>query len=143
MEEFREKVKTRFKIYNLICISSLALYFVLNYLTKGAGDFAQGLTMGIFCGSELVAVYNLVRILIALRSEEKLKEMYIQETDERNAAIQKETSRKSSAISAFVTAMAALAAGFFDEKICFVLASVLFVNALIYVAVNTYFRQKM
>ena len=143
MEEFREKVKNRFKIYNLICISGLALYFVLNRLTKGAGDFAQGLTMGVFCGSELVAVYNLARSLAALRNEEKLKEMYIQETDERNAAIQKETSQKSSAISIFITAMAALAAGFFDEKICLVLASVLLVNALIYISVNMYFRQKM
>lgn len=143
MEEFRKKVESRLRFYTTLCLCSLAIYFALNFFTKGASDFAQGLTMGIFCGMELVAVYNLARMFAAVRNEEKLKEMYINETDERNIAIQKETSQKASTISMLGTAMAAVVAGFFDEKICFSIGAVLLFSALVTIIVNAYYKRKM
>ncbi len=143
MEKFRKKIEWRLKFYTTICLCSLALYFGLMHLTKGASDFAQGLTMGVLCGTELVAVYNLVRMFIAVRNEEKLKEMYIQETDERNAAIRKETSQKGSAISMMGTAMAAIVVGFFDETICITLVAVLLFSALVNIIINVYYSRKM
>ena len=143
MEEFRKKVETRLRVYTIICCGSLGLYFTLRFLTKGASDFAQGLTMGVLCGMEFVAVFNLVRMLAATRNEEKLREMYINETDERNCAIQKATSQKSAAISMVGTAVAAIVAGFFDAKICMTLVAVLLVSALITVIVNAYYNKKM
>lgn len=143
MEDFRKKVEWRFKLDTMVCLCSLALYFMLKFLTKGASDFAQGISMGVFIGMELVAVYNLARTFTALRNEEKLKEMYINETDERNIAIQKETSQKGSIISTVGTAIAAIAAGFFDEKICFSLSAVLLFSALVTIIVNAYYKRKM
>lgn len=143
MENFRKKVEWRFKLDTIVCLCSLALYFILNFLTKNAGDFAQGLSLGVFVGMELVAVYNLAKTFAALHNEEKLKEMYIKETDERNVAIRKETSQKSSAISMIGTAMAAIVAGFFDEKICLSLVGVLFFSALVTVFTNAYYKRKM
>lgn len=143
MENFRKKVERRFKIDTAVCLCSFALYFMLVFLTKGASDLAQGVSMGIFAGLELVAVYNFARTLAALRNEEKLKEMYIDETDERNIAINKETSQTSSAVSMMGTAMAAVAAGFFDEKICFSLGAVLIFSALVTIIVNAYYKRKM
>ncbi len=143
MEKFRKKVEKRLKIDTMICACSLALYFALIFLTKGASDFAQGVSMGVFIGMEFVAVYNLARTYATLHNEEKLKEMYIKETDERNIAIQKETSQKGSTISMAGTAMAAIAAGFFDEKICFTLVAALLFSALVTIIVNAYYNKKM
>lgn len=143
MEEFRKKVERRFKLDTMVCLCSLALYFMLKFLTKGASDFAQGISMGVFVGMEFVALYNLSRTFTALRNEEKLKEMYINETDERNIAVQKETSQKGLTISTVGTAIAAIAAGFFDEKICFTLVSILLFSALVTIILNAYYNKKM
>ncbi len=143
MEDFRKKVEKRLKIDTAVCLFSFVLYFALIFLTKGASEFAQCISMGVFIGMELVAVYNLAAAFSALNNEEKLKEMYINETDERNIAISKETAQKGSTISMAGTAMAAVAAGFFDEKICITLCAVLLFCALVTVIVNAYYKRKM
>lgn len=143
MEDFRKKVERHFKFDTMFCLCSLALYFMLKFLTKGASDFAQGISMGVFVGMELFVVCHLARTFTALRNEEKLKEMYINETDERNIAIQKETSQKGSVISMVGTSMAAIAAGFFDKKICFSLVAVLIFSALVTILVNVYYKRRM
>lgn len=143
MEDFRKKVEKRFKLYATVCINSLALYFALIFLTKGASDFAQGISMGVFIGMEFVAVYNLAASYTALHNDKKLKTMYINETDERNIAIAKETSQKGSIISMVGTAMATIAAGFFDKKICFTLCVVFLFNTLVTLIVNLYYKRKM
>lgn len=143
MEDFRKKVERHFKFDTMFCLCSLALYFMLKFLTKGASDFAQGISMGVFVGMELFVVCHLARTFTALRNEEKLKEMYINETDERNIAIQKETSQKGSVISMVGTSMAAIVAGFFDKKICFSLVAVLIFSALVTILVNVYYKRRM
>lgn len=143
MDNFRKKVEWRFKLYTTLCLCGLALYFMLTFLTKNASDFAQGISIGVFVGMEVVAIYNLARTYAALHNEEKLKEMYIKETDERNIAIQKETSQKGLTISTMGTSIAAIVAGFFDEKICFSLVAVLLFSALMTIIVNAYYNRKM
>lgn len=143
MEEFRKKVEKRLRFYTAVCLCSLAVYSALNFFTKGASDFAQGLTIGIFCGMEVVAVYNLARMFAAVQNKDKLKEMYINETDKRNIAIQKETSQKGSLISMLGTAAAAIVSGFFDEKVCITLAAAILFSALVNIIVNAYYNKKM
>ena len=92
---------------------------------------------------EFVAVCNLAAAFSALHNEEKLKEMNINENDERNIAIAKETSQKGLTISMVGTAMAAIAAGFFDVKICLTLCAALLFSALVTVMVNLYYKRKM
>lgn len=143
MEEFRKKIERRFKLDRMLCLCNLAIYFMIKFLTKGASDFAQGISMGVFVVMELFAAYSLSRTFTALRNEEKLKEMYINETDERNIAIQRETSQKGATISMVGTAIAAIVAGFFDEKICFTLVAVLLFSALVTIILNAYYDRKM
>lgn len=99
--------------------------------------------MGVFVGIELVSVYMLVSSYTALNNKEKLKEMYINETDERNMAIAKETSQKSALISMIGTALATIVAGFFDKKICLLLCAVVFFDVLVTVLVSMYYKKKM
>lgn len=143
MEEFRKKVEKRLRIDTMFCGSAMAMYLALMFLTKGASDFAQGISLGVFCGLEIVAVYHLAKTFSVLHNEDKLKEMYIAETDERNIAIAKETSQKSSVISMTLTSAAAVAAGFFDVKVCLTLVASLLVESIIMIGVNIYCKKNM
>ena len=69
MEKFRKKVEKRLHVDITVCLCSLALYFALLFVTKGASDFAQNISMGVFIGMELVTVYNLAAAYTALHNE--------------------------------------------------------------------------
>lgn len=143
MEAFKKKLKTQQLLSTMVLTSSLAIYFLLRFLTKDVSDFAQGLTTGFWIAIEVLALVNTVRLLVTLRSEEEIRKLYIQEHDERNCAIQKETAQKSGVISVIVLGMAVLVTGFFDIKVSITLFAVLSVDALITIAVNLYYRKKM
>lgn len=143
MEEYRKKVEMRLRIYTVICCCSVAMYMALRFFTKSADFFAQQLTMGVFVGMLVVAVFNLMKYFTALHNEKRLKEMYIRETDERNIAIQKETSQKGSAITLFCSGLGAIVAGFFDEKVCITIVAVTLFGALVTLALNAYYNKKM
>lgn len=143
MEEYRKKVELRLRICTMICGCSGVIYMAFNFFTKGAGDFAKGLTSGVFVGMMVVAIFNLTKYGIALKNEEELKKMYIRETDERNIAIQKETSQKGSAITLFCSGLGAIVAGFFDEKVCITIVAVTLFGALVNLALNVYYNKKM
>ncbi|MBR0528654.1 MAG: hypothetical protein IJJ76_02685 [Ruminococcus sp.] len=143
MEEFRKKVHKRVVIDSLICGNAILLYMALLFFTKGASEFGQGISIGLFCGFEIVAVYTLAKNFTALYNDDRLKEMYINENDERYLAIAKETSQKSSLITVILTALAAVAAGFFDVKICLTLVAALLLSAVVNIIVNIYFNKRM
>ncbi|MBQ9808716.1 MAG: hypothetical protein IJM55_07595 [Ruminococcus sp.] len=143
MEEFRRKLKTKRMVLTMFCMSGLCIYFALNWLTDGVPDFARGLIMGIFVGMEVAAVYYAVRLTVLLSSEDKLKEEYIKENDERNAAIQKETARTASVISLMLAALASVAAGFFQPVVSMTLAADILAGAIITVLVQAYYNKKM
>lgn len=143
MEEFRKKLKTRSMILLILCCLAPALYIVLWLITKGASDFAQGLSMGILTSIEVCSIIGLVEALALLRNEKSLKEKYIAMTDERNKAIEKETALKFLPVSTYAIGFAAVAAGFFDIKICITLTAVLMLNLLIFLALKLYCMKKM
>lgn len=143
MEEFRKKVEGRLRFYSVFCACSFAFYLGLQFLTEGASEFAQGLTSGLWCGLECVAICNLVRLYATMRNEEKLREMYIKETDERNAAIGKETSQTGGMISSAGIALAAITAGFFSKTVCITLTCALIFTALVMIGVRAYYNKKM
>lgn len=143
MEDFRKKVQTRLGINSMLCLSSIAIYFALNFLTKNSDDFARGLSMGVFCGLEIVAVFNTIRLLITLRSEEKLREMYIKENDERIRAIERMTAQKGFIISIIGMALGAIVAGFFDVRVCLALVGALFFSSVVTLCARAYYNKNM
>ncbi len=143
MKEFREKLEKKTRLYSLFACSSALIFFGCKFLLDGASDFADGLITGFFSGLMIVAVFNLTRMYTALKNEEKLKEMYIAETDERNIAIGKETATTATMISIMVMALSAIVAGFINVTVCITLAAALFVSAVITVSVRAYYNKKM
>lgn len=50
-------------------------------------DFIAGMSLGMCVGIAMVAIFYIIQMTLALRNEEKLKKLYISETDERIALI--------------------------------------------------------
>lgn len=143
MKEFREKLEKKLRLYTLFACSSMLIFFGCQYFLEGAGDFAEGLITGFFTGLMIVAIFNLTRMHAALKNEDKLKEMYIAETDERNIAIGKETASTATIISIMLTALAAIVAGFINITVCITLAASLFFSAIVTISVRLYYNKKM
>ena len=143
MEDFRKKVQTRLGISSMLCMSGLAIYFALTFLTKNADEFAKGLSMGVFCGLEIVAVFNTIRLLFALKNEEKLREMYIRENDERIRAIERMTAQKGFIISIIGMALGAIVAGFFDVRVCLALVGALLFSSVVTLCARAYYNKNM
>lgn len=143
MEDFKKKLTRKYRMIGRYCSFSTLIYFGLTHLVKGADDFAVGLVSGMNIGIIIVAVFNLARIHKALHNEEKLKEMYIHETDERNISIGKETAKTSTLISLMVMALAVIVSGFFNPVISMTLGISIMANAVITIAVQSYYNRKM
>ncbi|MDE5584267.1 MAG: hypothetical protein K2J08_11270 [Ruminococcus sp.] len=143
MEDFKKKLTRKYRMMGRYCCFAVCIYFGLMRFTTTVNDFTEGLLSGMFSGIMIVSIFNLVRIHIALHNEEKLKEMYIQETDERNIAISKETMRTSSVVSLMVTALAVIISGFFNPVISMTLGISIMADAVITIAVQFYYKKKM
>lgn len=143
MEEFKKKLTAKYRLIAVFCCFSLLMYFGLKHFANNADDFAIGLVTGVFIGIMFVSVFNLARIYTALHNEEKLKTMYIQKTDERNIEIGKETMKTASITSLMVTAIAVIVSGFFNPAISMALGISIMVNAVIAIAVRSYYNKKM
>jgi hypothetical protein len=143
MENYRKKIKKRLTLLSMVCCASLPIYFVLCYLTKNESPFAQGLIIGVLSSIEICSVVGFFKTYRLMHNEEWLKKAYIEENDERNKEIQKETACKSNMITTYGIGLAAVIAGFYDIKICITLTAVLSFNLFVIMLVNVYFRKKM
>ena len=92
---------------------------------------------------DLLCLCLMIKYMVMLRNEDKLKEAYIKSTDERNIEISKETMRTSAVISLVVTALAIMVTGFFSMTVSITLFIDLAVGELITVLVNAYYKKKM
>lgn len=143
MEDFKKKIKFRFQLCTMYCCSGSVLFIVLNPLFDNISDFSRGMLSGMMVAIDMLALFLMVKYLVLLRNEDKLKAEYIKSTDERNITISKETMRTASVISLMLTAIAILVSGFFSKVVAITLFAELTVSTLITVIVNAYYKKKM
>ncbi|MCI5794383.1 MAG: hypothetical protein MR022_05510 [Ruminococcus sp.] len=143
MEDFKKKIKFRFQLCTMYCCSGSVLFIVLNRLFDNISDFSRGMLSGMMVAIDMLALFLMVKYLVLLRNEDKLKAEYIKSTDERNITISKETMRTASVISLMLTAIAILVSGFFSKVVAITLFAELTVSTLITVIVNAYYKKKM
>ena len=143
MEEFKKKIQRRFYLCLMLCCSGSAIYWLLSYFIKDVPDYSRGMIAGVYTGIIVIAVFLMIKYLILLRNEDKLKKEYIKTTDERNIEISKETMRTSSVISLGATGLAILITGFFSKTVSTTLFIDLAASSLITVLVFAYYNKKM
>lgn len=144
MEKFREKVKLEVRI----AISFFALQPLLillsrkiapNFPNSMAPDFIAGFLTGIV----LVAVFYIGKRIKALKDENELKRLYIQETDERNIAIKAKAGATGILIILVGFSIAMLIASGIEKMVFFtLLGSTLFV-AIVMALTKVYYNKTM
>lgn len=143
MEEFRKKIHRELILMRILCVLVIASLFVYKILTRDSDSYFSGVLYGITGAMVALGIGYSVRFNMALKDDVKLKEMYIQQSDERNKQILKESARTSNTIYLFVTAIAAIIAGAFSETVSMTLSIAIVIYSLIEVGVSAYYNKKI
>ena len=156
MNEFRDKLKIQ-NLFIAICCFVLAAFSFLSAAGEaGLISFLQptvanthwqsmwrGMIMGVSAGLLIVMIAFLIRNICALFDEQKLKKLYVKETDERE--IQIWISARSTAMQIFLLGgvVAGIIAGYFSIAVSLTIFACLFVNSIIGLLCSFYYRIKL
>lgn len=143
MEEFRKKIQRKLIAIRILSVLVIVSLIVYKILTRDSDSYFSGVLYGVTGAMVALGIGYSVRFNTALKDDAKLKELYIQQTDERNEQILKESARTSNTIFLFATAIAAIVAGAFSETVSMTLSIMIVVNALINAGVSAYYNRKL
>ena len=125
MEEFRKRLRKRQLILAaglMIACSAVSLTGhndpVMPDFLKG---FIEGFQVGLLAALFGVTVFYLIRYLRAIRDPEKLKKLYVSETDERKLFIQQKAGSVGFTIVLFGLVLATIVAGNYNVTVFFTL----------------------
>ncbi|MDE6596874.1 MAG: hypothetical protein K2K44_12810, partial [Oscillospiraceae bacterium] len=96
MENFRKQAKITLKIYIAVLAAAIVLWVVFTVLeTAGGEENSSNFRNGACAGIATLMALNVVRYSAALKDDEKLKKLYIAETDERTRLIYEKSNSSS------------------------------------------------
>jgi len=152
MKEFEEKIRAKLR-NNIAALGVLAavVVFLLIYTgtlgwiegASNALNFYKGVQTGVCIGFLFVLVRNIVKYSRALRSEEKLKRLYISQTDERKQLIWQKAGSGAVVVFINILAISAIIAGSFNFTVFFTLLGVFALAAFIYAVFLLYYNKKL
>ena len=147
MKQFKEKLKRNIIIDAICCIILLALT-IFTYdpevgFTVGSGFCSWGaLTSGVCAGMLVVYGINMVRGLLALRSEEKMKKKLVQENDERSNKIWSSARSTASRLTLGLGVSACVLAGYFNMVIALTILGCLAAHSLLVLLMVLIYNKK-
>ena len=155
MNEFREKIKLQ-NLGIAVCSLVLAAFSFLSAASEaGYIDFMQstipsdswqsgwrGFCAGVCWGFLMVMIFILVRNILALLDEKKLKKLFVKANDERTSKIWTEGRAFAMQISLFAGLVAAIVAGYFNPVISVTIIACIFVESMIGLLCVLYFSRK-
>lgn len=146
MNKFRQKL--RFKVYlQVLQAVGAAVLLAVICTVKGGAEalpaFIQGYDLGIFTSMEAVTIFMAVTNALALRNEEKLKKLYILDTDERALLIQQKSGSASFNIIMYGMLLADIASGFFSVTVFFTLLAAVVFIVLVKLFTALYYKRKL
>lgn len=146
MEEFRKKAKTASKIYIAVLIAAVLLTVVFKVMehndTRDEYTLSSGFGSGFCAGMIFFAALKTAEYSSALKDDEKLKKLYIRETDERERLIFEKSRSSSSRMFMVTMGLSAIPASYFSEAVFYTLLSGIAVLALMQTAFDFYYRRK-
>jgi hypothetical protein len=143
MENFKKVLKTRRLALQIYCGVIAVLIVCLNLFTPGTEDFQMGFTLGAALGTEILAVILIGKYNAAIKSEEKLKQLYICENDEQCKFIQAQIGSLGLNIVIALLALVTIVSGFFNQIAFFSLLGALLCCAIVKGTLKVYFKNKI
>lgn len=137
METYRTTIKKRMARYIVFAVLSLALVAALTVYTfvvdpdsrEPMSDFMHGFVRGgqtgLLACLIVFLVVDIARCARALKDPEKLKQMYVKETDERNNLVSAKADQATFKLTLYLVALAGVLACFFSSTVALTLFCVL------------------
>lgn len=141
MENYRQKVRNRIIYAGVYC----AIVLIMTAAAKimNLDDSATSFNLGFGFGIGAVMIFFMIKYRGALRSEDKLKKLYIEENDERQKHVDAQVGRTGINISIMSLVLAMLISNYFNRTIFFtLLAATLFIVA-VKVVLSFYYNKKV
>ena len=156
MELFRDKLKMQNLVIAICCFILAVFSFLAAAGQAGIIGFMEpatdnthwqsmwrGIITGMSFGIMIVMIAFLVRNILALRDEKKLKKLYVETNDERE--IQIWTAARSTAMQLFlmVGVVAAIVAGYFSMTVSITIIACMFLQSMTGLFSMLYYRIKL
>ena len=156
MELFREKLKIQNLAIGMCCFILALFSFMAAAGEAGIIGFMQpaienshwqsmwrGIVMGMSVGILIVLIAFLIRNILALKDEKRLKKLYVETNDERE--IQIWTAARSTAMQLFllVGVVAAIVAGYFSMTVSITIIVCMFLQSMTGLFCMLYYRIKL
>lgn len=145
MENYKKKIINRNKgSIVLVLLLACVIIILLNLEDKlpQVEDFIKGFSAGVFSGFEVVLIINIVKNLIVIKDEKKLKKQYIKETDERACLIVQKMGSVGMLTAIFILLFMTIIAGFFNKIAFFSFLSATVVVETIMLVLKVYYSRK-
>lgn len=140
LDKYRKMVQKRLLVMEIL----VGIFVVLMLVGGRLGQHpSAGMLMGMGTGGGLVAIVVIIQQSKALKDEKKLRQLYIQEHDERMIAIRQKAGFPLVVYLSVAVAAVAMIAGCFDEKIMWVLMCVAFVQLLVCMVIKFWCMRRM
>lgn len=141
MENFKRSLKLRVVWGSVYCAAALVLSISLPF--AAGRTYASGFTVGVAIGIAAIALFFVIQSARALKNEEKIRKLYIAQTDERAQFIAGRCARSSLLIILALIALADLVAVYLDRTVFYTLLTVTYCIALIAAGSKLYYRKKL
>jgi len=141
MESYRKKLKKRIVWGGIYCCVIPLLAVVLRFAI--GRTYATGFTVGFASSLTAIVLICVLQFVRALHNDEKLRKMYIAETDERRQYIASRCASSSILIILALAALSTLVAAYFDRTVFRTLLAVIYGVSLITAGSKLYYSKKL
>ena len=123
MDKFRKQIKNRIipNLISAICGVTLLIVLLRQPAKLHIAEFIKGFQTGILISVIGICIFYIIRAIRVLKDDEKLKQLHIDETDERKLLVQQKANSMSMIVTTFVLVGGTAISGFFNETIFFTL----------------------
>jgi len=149
MEDFRKQIRKPLNISRAVLIAAIVILIVLNVIEiaaelgeKSTNDLSNGFGTGVCASIITLMIVNVSRYSTALKNDEKLKKLYILETDERERLIYEKSNSSSFRAVIILLGLAAMVASFFSKPIFYTIVAIIIAIAFVQAAFKFYYRRK-
>ncbi|MPQ33479.1 hypothetical protein E4V42_18890 [Clostridium estertheticum] len=149
MIEYKQSLSKKLKLMRTFtCLAAVLIALTGTFvrmttgLNENISDLMPAFQVGMFIGLQIVMLVYIAKYSKALKTEDGLKNLYIEEHDERTKLIDDKTGVSGFNFSLIAITTATIIAGFFNQIIFLTLLAVLFFMLLVSAFLKLYYKNK-
>lgn len=150
MEQYRKNLKIQCWISGIVAVAAIVVVilgfnrsFTPSYQGERWVDFWSGMYSGMATGIALLSIIGIIKNLLALRNEAKLKRQYVKENDERTQAIWEKVGGQSYWPIVGGLMLAIVISGYFSPVVCLTCLGCTMYICLVRLGLKLYYSKKI